>query len=164
VGYFMQNNLPEAKRSFEAAFQLHPYQVHVLNNYGTCYEKEGNHVKAIELLEESHRLSPTFSDGIINLSGAYFNAGRYEDAYNIITKFRYDDNNARFKTFALAIIKVKLEDIIAKEKTTPFATYLKRMVSDDQAILAAYLDSQANQETLLLWLQRQSFKTKLNTY
>lgn len=164
VGYFMQDNLPEAKKSFEAAYQLHPYQVHVLNNYGTCYEKEGNHAKAIELLEESHRLSPTFSDGIINLSGAYFNAGRYEDAYNIIMKFRYDDRNERFKTFALAIIKVKLEDIIAKEKATPFATYVKRMVSDDQAILAAYQDSQANQETLLLWLRRQSLKMKLNTY
>lgn len=158
VGYFMQDNLVEAKKSFETAYQLHPYQVHVLNNYGTCYEKEGNHTKAIELLEESHRLSPTFSDGIINLSGAYFNAGRYEDAYNMIVKFRYDDRNDRFKTFALAIIKMKLEDVIAKEKTTPFATYCKKMVSDDQAILSAYREAEANRVTFLRWFQNQSFK------
>lgn len=153
VGYFMQDNLVEAKRSFEAAYQLHPYQVHVLNNYGACYEKEGNHTKAIELLEESHRLSPTFSDGIINLSGAYFNAGRYEDAYNMIMKFRYDDGNERFKTFALAIIKVKLEDIIAKEKTTPFAIYLQKVIADDSFLLNALREAQQNQTALPLWIQ-----------
>ncbi|MES2559073.1 MAG: O-antigen ligase family protein [Bacteroidota bacterium] len=156
VGYFMQNNLVEAKRCFEAAYQLHPYQVHVLNNYGTCYEKEGDHTKAIELLEESHRLSPTFSDGIINLSGAYFNAGRYDDAYNTITKFRYDEQNERFKTFALAIIKVKLDDIISKEKTTPFATYLTKVVSDDQAILAAYRKAEVIRVSLLQCLLEDS--------
>ncbi|MES2781020.1 MAG: O-antigen ligase family protein [Bacteroidota bacterium] len=157
VGYFMQDNLVAAKQSFEVAYQLHPFQVHVLNNYGTCYEKEGNHGKAIELLEESHRLSPTFSDGIINLSGAYFNAGRYDDAYRTITQFKYDEQNDRFKTFALAIIKVKLEKVIVAEKITPFATYLKRIVSNDQFILKAYQLAQGEGEMLLEWLRKQQY-------
>lgn len=161
VGYFMQDNLGEAKKRFEEAYQLHPYQVHVLNNYGACFEKEGNHTKAIELLEQSHRLSPTFSDGIINLSGAYFNAGRLDDAYNTITKFRYDEQNERFKQFALAIIKVKFEDIIAKEKTTPFATYLKQIVSDDKRILFEYQKSEEHQTNLLVWLQKQSIRHRI---
>jgi O-antigen ligase len=156
VGYFMQDNLVAAKKSFEEAYRLHPYQVHVLNNYGTCYEKEGNHTKAIELLEASHRLSPTFSDGIINLSGAYFNAGRYDEAFQTITQFRYDEQNERFKTFALAIIRVKLENIIAREKNTPFATYLRQIVSDDKAILNAYHESQLQEDTFLNWLEKQS--------
>ena len=155
VGYFMQNNLAAAKISFEEAYQLHPYQVHVLNNYGACFEKEGNHARAIELLEESHRLSPTFSDGIINLSGAYFNAGRYEDAYRLITTFGYDDRNDRFKTFATAIIRMKLEDVLAQEKNIRFATYLRQMVSDDQAILQAYRQAQENRMELLTWLHKQ---------
>lgn len=164
VGYFMQDNLVEAKKSFEEAYQLHPYQVHVLNNYGACFEKEGNHTKAIELLEQAHRLSPTFSDGIINLSGAYFNAGRYDDAYKIITTFRYDDQNERFKQFALAIIKTKFEEIIATEKTTAFATYLKKIVSNNQRILFEYQQAEKSQRDLLLWIKEQTKTTNLNTY
>jgi O-antigen ligase len=109
VGYFMQNNIGEAKRFFEEAYRIHPYQVHVLNNLAACYEAESNHQQAIFLLEEAHRISPTFSDGIINLSGAYFNAQRYDDAYSTISKFKYDEQNERFKTFALAIVRKKLE-------------------------------------------------------
>lgn len=164
VGYFMQDNLSAAKKSFEEAYQLHPYQVHVLNNYGACFEKEGNHTKAIELLEQANRLSPTFSDGIINLSGAYFNAGRYDDAYKTITTFRYDEQNERFKTFALVIIKEKLEEIITAEKTTAFATYLKELVSDDQKILSQYQMAEKKQKDLLTWLRKSSEASNLNTY
>jgi tetratricopeptide (TPR) repeat protein len=164
VGYFMQDNLVEAKKSFEEAYQLHPYQVHVLNNYGACFEKEGNHMKAIELLEQANHLSPTFSDGIINLSGAYFNAGRYDDAYKTIMTFRYDEQNERFKQFALAIIKMKFETIIAAEKTTAFATYLKELVSDDYEILLQYQLAEKKHKDLLSWLRESPDTSNLNTY
>jgi O-antigen ligase len=156
VGQFMLNDLVAAKKSFEEAYRLHPNQVHVLNNYGTCFEKEGNHTRAIELLEEAHRISPTFSDGIINLSGAYFNAGRYDDAYNMIKTFRYDEYNDRFKTFALAIIKVKLEDEIAAEKNKTSAQYLAKLIVDDDAILKNYREAQSSGKDVLEYIKEQS--------
>lgn len=155
VGQFMQNDLQAAKASFEEAYRLHPYQVHVLNNYGTCFEKEGNHTRAIELLEETHRISPTFSDGIINLSGAYFNAHRYDDAYKTITQFKYDEQNDRFKTFALAIIKVRFEDLIAEQQTTPLAIRLKKLITDDGAILESYRNAQLKHQDLITFLSEE---------
>lgn len=153
VGLFMQGNILAAKENFEEAYQLNPFQVHVLNNYGACFEKEGNHKKAIELLEEAHRISPTFSDGIINLSGAYFNAGRYEDAYKTITEFKYDEYNDRFKTFAKAIIKVKLEDMITAEKDAAVKEKLNRLIQDDQAILTAYRLAQQKRQEFMSYVR-----------
>jgi O-antigen ligase len=155
VGLFMQNNIAAAKAAFEEAYELNPYQVHVLNNYGTCFEKEGNHQRAIELLSEAHRISPTFSDGIINLSGAYFNAGRYDDAYKTITQFKYDEYNDRFKTFALAIIKVRLEDMMKAEQNTLIKVKLMMLMKDNKTILMFYQQAQQSKEELTAYISAQ---------
>jgi hypothetical protein len=63
--------------------------------------------------------------------------------------------------FALTIIKVKLEEIIKIEKTTPFATYLKQIVSDDKRILFEYQKSEEHQTNLLVWLQKQSIRHRI---
>ena len=159
VGYFMQNKLPMAKHYFEEAYGLHPYQVHVLNNYGACYEKEGNQIKAIELLETAHQISPTFSDGIINLSGAYYNAGRFDDAYATITQFKYDEQNERFKVFVLAIVKKKIESLIIQNPHTPFATFMRQLLSDDIALLYYIKEAQVQQLVLVDYLQKESVKS-----
>jgi O-antigen ligase len=156
VGYFMQNKLPLAKQNFEEAYQLHPYQVHVLNNYGACYEKEGNHVRAIELLETANRISPAFSDGIINLSGAYFNSGRYEDAYRTINTIGYDDNNPRLKTFVLAIVKKKIEIVLNQQPQIAHATFLRDLLSNDQSILNYFKEASEQHIALLEYLQNES--------
>lgn len=158
VGYFMQNNLPMAKQYFEEAYRLHPYQVHVLNNYGACYEKEGNHTKAIELLETANKISPSFSDGIINLSGAYFNAGRYNDAFNKITTIGYDDNNPRLKTFVLAIVKKKIEMILSEQPPVAHATFWRDLLSNDQAILSYFKEAREQHIVLMEYLQNESVK------
>ncbi len=159
VGYFMQSNLPLAKEYFEQAYRLHPYQIHVLNNYGACYEKEGNHDKAIELLETAHRISPTFSDGIINLSGAYFNVGRYDDAFNTITTIGYDEDNPRLKVFVLAIVKKKIGAIVDKQPRSPYATFLKGLMSNDNAILGSFKEAKERHLFLMDFLQKKFQET-----
>jgi tetratricopeptide (TPR) repeat protein len=126
----------------------------VLNNYGACFEKEVNHQRAIELLEEAHRISPTFSDGIINLSGAYFNTGRYDDAYRMILRFKYDEYNDRFKTFALAIIKVKLEDEIASGKDPVQNEKMTKLIRNDQQILSVYKKAQQSGEDFISYVKK----------
>lgn len=156
VGYFTQNKLPLAKHYFEEAYALHPYQVHVLNNYGACYEKEGNQIKAIELLEVAHQISPTFSDGIINLSGAYYNAGRYDDAFATITQFKYDEQNERFKVFVLAIVKKKIEQTILETSKGVFRTFLTQLLTDDKMILELYKQAQQKHMDVLSFFEQKA--------
>jgi O-antigen ligase len=156
VGYFMQGNVATAKQQFEEAYRLHPYQIHVLNNYGACYEKEGDHVQAIQYLEEACRISPTFSDGIINLSGAYFNAGRFEEAYATIVTIGYDENNPRLKTFALAIIRNKLERLSSQTPNKVYATFLTDLITNDKALIAHYKFAKENHLVFLDYLLHES--------
>ncbi len=116
VGQFTLGDIPSAKKSFEEAYQIHPYQVHVLNNYATCFEKEGNHNEAIKYFEEMFRISPKFSAGLVNLSGAYYNAGKFEEAYQTISKFNYDELNPQSQDFMKAILAKKMELMLQKNK------------------------------------------------
>lgn len=115
-GQFTLGDIPSAKKCFEEAYQIHPYQVHVLNNYATCFEKEGNHNEAIKYFEEMFRISPKFSAGLVNLSGAYYNAGKFEEAYQTISKFNYDELNPQSQDFMKAILAKKMELMLQKNK------------------------------------------------
>jgi O-antigen ligase len=105
VAYFSTGDLPMAKKYFEEAYQVNPYQIHVLNNLGVCYTKEQNYQLGLPLLEQANVISPTFSDGISTLAGAYYNVGRYSDAWRVIATFKYDEGNIQYITFATAIAK-----------------------------------------------------------
>lgn len=110
VAYFSSGDLPMAKKYFEEAYQANPYQIHVLNNLGVCYTKEQNYQLGIPLLEQANVISPTFSDGISTLAGAYYNVGRYKDAWRMIATFKYDEQNLQYITFAIAIAKAYLNE------------------------------------------------------
>lgn len=110
VAYFSSGDLPMAKKFFEEAYQTNPYQIHVLNNLGVCYTKEQNYQLGLPLLEQANIISPTFSDGISTLAGAYYNVGRYKDAWRVIATFKYDEQNLQYIIFATAIAKAYLNE------------------------------------------------------
>jgi hypothetical protein len=117
--------------------------VHVLNNYATCFEKEGNHDRAIALFREMEKISPLFSDGIINLSGAYFNAGRFEEAYVTMNRFKWDEQHPRSHEFMVAIFGKKLELLMQEKRYTE--KQKQRMAAcnaDDACILRSIKESQ----------------------
>jgi O-antigen ligase len=118
VAYFSSGDLSMAKMYFEEAYQNNPYQIHVLNNLGVCYTKEQNYQKGLPLLEQANTISPTFSDGISTLAGAYYNVGRYKDAWKVIATFKYDEQNLQYITFATAIAKANLNEEKSKLNAT----------------------------------------------
>lgn len=142
VGYFMLNDYSHAKISFEKAYQLHPFQVHVLNNYATCFVKEGNNKKAIELLKEAYRISPKFSEGTLNLSGVYFNMSEYDSAYHYIKQLGFDGNNSRYTAFLGAILKAKIK--MEQNTNGVNRKKLTELIQNDSLLLTEYAFSQKN--------------------
>jgi len=143
VAQFSLGDLASAKESFHDAYEIHPYQVHVLNNYATCFEKENKHDEAIKMFEEMYRISPKFSAGLINLSGAYFNAGRYEDAYKMISTFKWDDQNPRSQEFMIVIIAKKLELLLKEKKySEEERNRITTCMNSDSLILKTMKESQ----------------------
>lgn len=142
VAFFASGDLVSAQKHFLQAYQVNPYQVHVLNNLGVCYEKEKNYEEALPLLEQAHQISPTFSDGISTLAGAYYNVRKYDDAWRVISKFKYDDSNWQFKLFATAIIKAKLEELLTTERDEVKKRKIRSLIADDSGLMNAYKESQ----------------------
>lgn len=141
VAKFAKGDLPAAKIHFEQAYQLNPYQIHVLNNYAALFEKEGNHQEAIRYYDELLRISPQSPDGIINKSGALFNSGRYKEAFETIITFKWDENNTQFQTFLVAIVSAYLEIKLPNEKDPQKAALMRQMLSDELVIKKMYKES-----------------------
>ncbi len=94
------------------------------------------------------RISPTSPDGIINRSGALFNSGRYEEAYEGIKRFKFDETNEKFKGFALAIIKVRIEDYAAAMSLEKENKKVIDLLNDNEKILTLFKTSQLEKKNL----------------
>jgi O-antigen ligase len=134
VANFGQGNLVEAKQSFLHAYAVNPYQIHVLNNLGVCFEKEKNYEEALPLLEQAVAISPTFSDGISTLAGAYYNCKRYEDAWRVIATFTYDETNYQYIHFATEIIKANLRVLQTNERDDGRKIEIEKLLLNDELI------------------------------
>jgi O-antigen ligase len=106
VAYFSKNNTVEALKDFTEAYAIHPHHIHVLNNLGSCYERLGDHSKAIEFYIKALAISPRFEESLLNLTAVYFNVGKYEEAYQTILQCS-DSKDPRAMMF-LAAVKGKL--------------------------------------------------------
>jgi O-antigen ligase len=106
---FMLNNLQQALEDYKKAYDAHPYHIHVLNNLATCYELEGNHDEAINYYKQALLIFPQFEDALINLGAAYFNSGKYVDAYETLLQCNPDTKNPKLEQY-LSIVRQKLNE------------------------------------------------------
>jgi hypothetical protein len=125
VAYFNLDKLSLATTEFEAARLVHPYNIHVLNNLASCYEKNNRHAEAIDLYKKALEISPGFSESLLNLSGAYYNSGNIESAFKTIDRCDFDSTDTKYLTFLGAILQrkgVPLEKFISLKKKNPQST------------------------------------------
>ena len=105
---FLMNNIPQALEDFKQAYKAHPYHIHVLNNLGSCYEIGGDHDKAVFYYKKALKIFPEFEEALINLGATYYNSGRYEEAYETLSRCDTNTQNPRLRQY-LDIVKKKLE-------------------------------------------------------
>lgn len=105
VALFSEGNTPDAAIKFEKAYQINPWQVHVLNNMASIHELQGNHIESLKYYDALLAISPAQPDALLNKSAVLYNIGRNEDAFRCIYRFKYDDHNEQFLTYLHAIGK-----------------------------------------------------------
>lgn len=76
--------IPEAIEAFENASQVHPNNIHVVNNLGASHQLLGDHEKAIQYYTQAKGIAPYYIDGTLNLTSAYFNGGEVGSAYSVL--------------------------------------------------------------------------------
>ncbi|MFA9212986.1 MAG: O-antigen ligase family protein [Candidatus Methylacidiphilales bacterium] len=128
VAFSALGNNVDAKKAFEEAYQINPYQIHVLNNIASTNEMEGNHDLALKYYEEALAISPFQPDALLNKSAVLFNKGNINEAFTHILKFKFDAENTQFKNYYLTIAKAKFNNDLTKKEL--FATKMKIELSN----------------------------------
>lgn len=118
VAYSAIGDNINAKLEFEKAYEINPYQIHVLNNIASINEMEGKHDLSLKYYNEALAISPNQPDALLNKSAALFNMGNIDEAFLSILKFKFDETNTQFKTYYLAIAKAKFEKEFESTKAT----------------------------------------------
>jgi len=144
VAFFSKGNIQEAFNSFEKAYQIHPYHIHVLNNLAGCYEKMQNHSKAIEFYTMALNISPKFYESRLNLSAVYFNMGNYNRAFETIDMCPASCTDPKYKSFLPSILKAKVIELRNKESDSSKKVNLTLLLDDEKKINDLYIQSKKN--------------------
>jgi len=95
---------------FKKALTVNPNHLHVLNNVGTCYEREGLHDSAEYYYRRALRIQPGFPETVVNLAATEYNEGRFEDALTTLTSIAGPERDERYNDY-LKRIRSKLDSI-----------------------------------------------------
>jgi O-antigen ligase len=116
VSFFNMGHLDQAYSRFLAAYNKHPFHIHVLNNLGTCYELKGDQKMAQNFYLKALSISPRFEESLLNLCASYFNTGQTDLAYEKLREIDVHSPNRRYLP-SLEIVLAKIhKDLAAREK------------------------------------------------
>ena len=153
VGLFSLNRIKEAQNVFEQALKYTPYNIHVLNNLGSCYEKSGDHKKGEIFYNKALTISPHFEESILNLSAVYYNQKQYERAFKTIDKCLISSTDVKYSTFLSAILIEKINLLILKSKNQAVINKLSDLKLNSSQVSSYYFESK---------IQNVSFEVYLN--
>ncbi|MCG9880709.1 MAG: O-antigen ligase family protein [Bacteroidia bacterium] len=105
LAYFSLNEWAKAKECFLKAYDVNPYQVHVINNVASIYEKEGNHDEALSYYDKLLDISPKQPDALLNKSAVLYNMNQIDEAMACLYQFVYDEKNDQFLLYLNTIGK-----------------------------------------------------------
>lgn len=144
VAHFQLGNVLGAQKLFENAYKEHPYNIHVINNLASCYEKLNQREKAIEYYLMALEIAPRFNEARLNLAAVNFNKGEVIKALNIISLYDNRLNDVKYSTYLPVILKANNDlysDGEKDEKYKLLNNLLHRLAEFKQVRAAARVDS-----------------------
>jgi O-antigen ligase len=81
----------------QKAYEVNPYQIHVINNLAGMYHENDSLPQALKLYQEVLAISPTQPDAILNSCAVYFNLGQTKQALKALYAFKFDKDNTQFQ-------------------------------------------------------------------
>jgi len=152
--YLETNRYKDATAAANSGLSLDSTDVELHNIVATCFAAEGRYTLAIESLENTLRLQPTFVTGLLNLGGIYTKLGQNERAANYLYRAReLNPNNSGIRR---RLGEVYLINSQYAQATHEFAAALQ-LFPDDATLLyylGQSLEGELRNEEALQSLQR----------
>ena len=114
VALFSMGELDSAGASFEIAYRQHPYNIHVLNNLASYYEKKEDHKRAEQFYQKALTISTEFEEARLNLSAVYYNTRQYEKAFETIDQCSIYSTDQKYQLFLPAILSALVDELKGK--------------------------------------------------
>ncbi|TNE54590.1 MAG: tetratricopeptide repeat protein [Bacteroidetes bacterium] len=153
VARFSQGKIERAKESFLEAKKWHPYNIHVLNNLASCYEKEGNHELAIKYYRQALAISPDFEEALLNLSASYFNGGQIQQALETIEHCHVYSIDPKYKVFLPAIVRANILRYLENHPGRSRSERLLAVTQKDDDLINLYWDYKKKNRTFEEYLE-----------
>jgi O-antigen ligase len=141
VALFSSGDTYAAKASFETAYALHPYNIHVINNLASCYEQLKEHDKAEETYQKALAISSEFEEARLNLSAVYYNMQAYNKAFETIDKCDMQSKDEKYQLFLPAILNSWLDARIMNEKNAETVEKLTIIKNTKDELITLYVES-----------------------
>jgi O-antigen ligase len=152
VALYTLGNLKEAQRCFEKAKLIYPYNIHVLNNLGSCYETAGKHKEAEEMYLKALLISPRFDEACLNLSAVYFNQKEYEKAFCTIDKVAVTTKDEKYQVYLPVILDSWLGTIAANRKDEDAIKKIAEVRNSKKDMIELYWASKKNKIAYLKYI------------
>lgn len=98
------NKIKEANIELKKAYNLHPYNIRVLNNLATSYNLLGDKEKALYFYQKALDISPRYQEVLLNTAIVNYNLNNIEQALVNISKVTFGSD--RLKNVDKAIIAI----------------------------------------------------------
>jgi O-antigen ligase len=105
VAFYSLNDFPSALISFQNAYRTHPYNIHIINDLASTFEKLKNHNKAVTYYKKALSISSGFDEARLNLCAVYFNKKKYKAAFLELKKCDSTTINSKYKLFIPSVTK-----------------------------------------------------------
>lgn len=93
VAHFSNGSLEEALQQFKRAYDVAPYQVHVINNLAGVYQKKGNQEKAMKYYDEALEIASNHYEVLLNKCIAHYKNNQLDESFSTLLKLRYKDEH-----------------------------------------------------------------------
>lgn len=131
VAEFANNNIDGAFLSFKKAYELSPYQIHVINNYAGSVLKKGDFNKSIELYNEALSINPSHREILLNKSVAFFQKDSMDKAFHTFIEIDYNPEWSALYNKAFPLIFNKYLDHLMEENPQGYIKSWENIKADD---------------------------------
>lgn len=158
IVFYENREYANARDQFSEGLQQSPYHLHLINNLGSCYEKLGLRDSAIITYQRGLKISPNYTDGLLNLSAVYYNNGDLAQAYQTILKCSTETQHPNYSVYLQAILKAKVYQLAMSSSTEQQKEALLGLSQNKAALVPIFKEAKAADisfEAALLSMQTQ---------